>query len=92
MAIIDGMGSCEAALSPLLTGHLVTRRGGFDNVFLMLYMAAAAASLLLSKLTYKEASVDIVHHCKPCTCSLGDTMYKHVQQRMVMAVSRTRLL
>ena len=56
----------------------------------MLYVAAAAARLLLSKLAYKEASV--VHHCKACTCTLGDTVYKHVQQRMVMAVSRTRLL
>ena len=68
-AIIDGMGSCGAALGPLLTGHLVTLRGGFDNVFLMLYVAAAAASVLLSKLAYKEAS--FVHHCKVCYCTLG---------------------
>ena len=60
-AIIDGMGSCGAALGPVLTGHLVTLRGGFDNVFLMLYIAAAAASLLLSKLAYKEAS--FIHCC-----------------------------
>lgn len=60
-AIIDGMGSCGAALGPVLTGHLVvTLRGGFANIFLMLYIAAAAAGLLLSKLAYKEASLT---HC-----------------------------
>ena len=61
MAITNGMGKCGAALSPVLTGHLVTLRGGSDNFFLMLYIAAAAASLLLSKLAYKEAS--FIHCC-----------------------------
>ena len=64
-AIIDGMGSCGAALGPVLTGHLVTLRGGFDNVFLMLYISAAAAGLLLSKLAYKEASfIHLLQHAK----------------------------
>ena len=31
-AIIDGMGSCGAAVGPLLTGHLVSMSGQFDNV------------------------------------------------------------
>lgn len=75
-AIIDGMGSCGAALGPVLTGHLVTLRGGFDSVFLMLYIAAAAAGLLLSKLAYKEAS--LTHCCSvQSPCLRDDTVAAH---------------
>ncbi len=54
-AIIDGMGSCGAALGPLLTGHLAALPGGFDNVFYMLYAASAAAAALLARLVVREA-------------------------------------
>lgn len=53
-AIIDGMGSCGAALGPLLTGHLAALPGGFDNVFYMLYAASAAAAALLACLVVRE--------------------------------------
>lgn len=53
-SIIDGMGSCGAALGPLLTGYLSQRAGGFDNVFLMLYIASLAAALLLLRLVLRE--------------------------------------
>lgn len=53
-AIIDGMGSCGAAVGPLLTGHLVNLPGQFDNVFLMLYIAACTAGLLLLGLVVPE--------------------------------------
>ena len=53
-AIIDGCGSCGAALGPLLTGYLAQLRGGFDNVFAMLYVASLAAALLLSRLVVRE--------------------------------------
>jgi len=52
-AIIDGMGSIGAALGPMLTGYITTR-GGFDSVFLMLYISAAAAGLMLSKIACRE--------------------------------------
>ncbi len=52
-AIIDGMGSIGAAVGPLLTGY-ISEAGGFDGVFVMLYLAAAAAGLLLSRLCAKE--------------------------------------
>jgi len=54
-AIIDGMGSCGAALGPLLTGHLAALPGGFDNVFYMLAGASAAAAALLARLVVREA-------------------------------------
>lgn len=53
-SIIDGMGSCGAALGPLLTGYLSQRAGGFDNVFLMLYIASLAAAALLLRLVLRE--------------------------------------
>lgn len=53
-AIIDGMGSIGAALGPMLTGYISELPGEFNNVFLMLYVAALTAALLLSKLVYKE--------------------------------------
>jgi OPA family glycerol-3-phosphate transporter-like MFS transporter 1/2 len=53
-AIIDGCGSCGAALGPLLTGYLAELRGGFDNVFAMLYVASLAAALLLFRLVVRE--------------------------------------
>jgi OPA family glycerol-3-phosphate transporter-like MFS transporter 1/2 len=52
-AIIDGMGSIGAAIGPMLTGY-ISERGGFDGVFLMLYLSALAAGLLLIKLCIKE--------------------------------------
>lgn len=54
-AIIDGMGSIGAAIGPMLTGY-ISERGGFDGVFLMLYLSALAAGLLLIKLCIKEVS------------------------------------
>lgn len=53
-AIIDGMGSCGAALGPLLTGYLSQTAGGFDNVFLMLYAASLAAAALVMHLVIHE--------------------------------------
>lgn len=53
-AIIDGMGSIGAALGPVLTGYISELPGGFDNVFLMLYIAALCAGLLLSRLVLRE--------------------------------------
>jgi hypothetical protein len=47
------MGSIGAAIGPLLTG-IIAEAGGFDGVFLMLYMAAIAAGLLLIRLCIKE--------------------------------------
>lgn len=54
-AIIDGMGSIGAAIGPMLTGY-ISQRGGFDGVFLMLYLAALTAGLLLVRLCIKEVS------------------------------------
>lgn len=53
-AIIDGMGSIGAALGPMLTGYISELRGGFDNVFMMLYGAGFCAGLLLSGLVLRE--------------------------------------
>ncbi|KAL4457256.1 hypothetical protein ABPG75_012121 [Micractinium tetrahymenae] len=53
-AIIDGMGSIGAAIGPMMTGYISELPGGFDNVFYMLYGAAAAAGLLLTGLVFKE--------------------------------------
>lgn len=53
-AIIDGMGSFGAALGPMATGYISELKGGFDNVFLMLYAAALCAGLLLSQLVLRE--------------------------------------
>lgn len=55
-AIIDGMGSIGAAIGPMLTGY-ISERGGFDGVFLMLYLSALTAGLLLIKLCIKEVGV-----------------------------------
>jgi len=52
-AIIDGMGSIGAALGPMLTGY-ITSRGGFDMVFVMLYLSAGTAGLMLSKIAARE--------------------------------------
>lgn len=54
-AIIDGMGSIGAAIGPMLTGY-ISERGGFDGVFVMLYIAALSAGLLLVRLCIKEVS------------------------------------
>lgn len=53
-AIIDGMGSVGAAIGPAVVGYISELRGGFDNVFLMLYGAAACAGALLSGPVVKE--------------------------------------
>lgn len=53
-AIIDGMGSIGAAAGPVLTGYISELPGEFNNVFIMLYVSALSAALLLSKLVYKE--------------------------------------
>eukprot|EP00879_Flechtneria_rotunda_P018577 GHRR01019493.1.p1 GENE.GHRR01019493.1~~GHRR01019493.1.p1 ORF type:complete len:480 (+),score=139.47 GHRR01019493.1:95-1534(+) len=52
-AIIDGMGSIGAAIGPMLTGY-ISDTTGFDGVFLMLYIAALMAGLLLARLCIKE--------------------------------------
>ncbi len=52
-AIIDGMGSIGAAIGPMMTGY-ISQVGGFDLVFVMLYMSAITAGLLLIKLAAKE--------------------------------------
>lgn len=66
-AIIDGMGSCGAALGPLLTGHLAALPGGFNNVFYMLYAASAAAAALLARLVVREVGLQRISiwmcHC-----------------------------
>ncbi|KAF8069415.1 glycerol-3-phosphate transporter 1 [Scenedesmus sp. PABB004] len=54
-AIIDGMGSIGAAIGPMLTG-VISEAGGFDGVFLMLYLSALAAGLLLVRLCIKEVT------------------------------------
>lgn len=53
-AIIDGMGSIGAALGPMATGYISELKGGFDNVFTMLYASAFSAGLLLSSLVLRE--------------------------------------
>lgn len=55
-AIIDGMGSIGAAIGPMLTGY-ISQQGGFDGVFLMLYLSALTAGLLLVRLCIKEVSI-----------------------------------
>eukprot|EP00889_Picochlorum_renovo_P002464 jgi/Picre1/29494/NNA_004880.t1 len=55
-AIIDGMGSIGAALGPMATGYISELKGGFDNVFAMLYGSALAAGLLLSSLVVREVT------------------------------------
>ncbi|XP_018302530.1 glucose-6-phosphate exchanger SLC37A2 isoform X1 [Mycetomoellerius zeteki] len=52
-AIIDGTGSIGAAVGPLLAG-LVSRWGGWHNVFYMLMCADLFALLLLSRLVYRD--------------------------------------
>lgn len=47
----------------------------FDNVFLMLYIAAAAAGLLLSRLAYKEVSPI---YCCSCTTSTMQNLCLHL--------------
>ncbi|XP_011171941.2 glucose-6-phosphate exchanger SLC37A2 isoform X2 [Solenopsis invicta] len=52
-AIIDGTGSIGAAVGPLLAG-LVSRWGGWHDVFYMLMGADLFALLLLSRLVYRD--------------------------------------
>ncbi|KAH0549291.1 glucose-6-phosphate exchanger SLC37A2 isoform X1 [Cotesia glomerata] len=52
-AIIDGTGSIGAAVGPLLAG-VVSRWGGWHNVFYMLMISDLLALLLLSRLVYRE--------------------------------------
>ena len=66
-AIIDGMGSCGAALGPLLTGHLAALPGGFDNVFYMLYAASAAAAALLARLVVREVGLPRINMHVNCS-------------------------
>lgn len=53
-SIIDGMGSIGAALGPMLTGYVSELPGGFDNVFIMLYVASLCAGLLLTGIVLGE--------------------------------------
>ncbi|XP_012523580.1 glucose-6-phosphate exchanger SLC37A2 isoform X2 [Monomorium pharaonis] len=52
-AIIDGTGSIGAAVGPLLAG-VVSRWGGWHDVFYMLMCADLFALLLLSRLVYRD--------------------------------------
>ena len=52
-AIIDGMGSIGAAIGPMMTGY-ISEIGGFDLVFVMLYLSAIMAGLLIVRLAAKE--------------------------------------
>lgn len=72
-AIIDGMGSIGAAIGPMLTGY-ISQRGGFDGVFLMLYLSALTAGLLLVRLCSREVSREILSGCM-CLwgCSVWET-------------------
>nr|KYP51516.1 Sugar phosphate exchanger 2 [Cajanus cajan] len=51
-SIIDGTGSVGAALGPLLTGFISTRR--WNGVFIMLVLGAFIAGLLLTRLIIAE--------------------------------------
>lgn len=51
-AIIDGTGSVGATLGPLLTGFISS--GGWNNVFIMLMIAALVSGLLLTRLVIDE--------------------------------------
>lgn len=53
-AINAGLGSCAATASSGSTRHLLTIKGVYDNVFIMLYLATAAAGLFLTKVAYRE--------------------------------------
>lgn len=84
-AIIDGMGSIGAAIGPMVTGYISELPGGFDNVFIMLYGAAACAGLLLTKLVIKE-SRDLLRKARgyrqqgaPDADSVPDFMLDHAQ-------------
>jgi sugar phosphate permease len=50
------MGSIGAAIGPLLTG-IIAEAGGFDGVFMMLYLSAIAAGALLIRLCAKEVRI-----------------------------------
>ncbi|PNW74950.1 hypothetical protein CHLRE_12g503000v5 [Chlamydomonas reinhardtii] len=63
-AIIDGMGSLGAALGPMMTGF-ISDRGGFDMVFMMLYVSAVTAGALLVKLVAKELQLMSTRGAKP---------------------------
>ena len=49
--------SLGAALGPLLTSYLSQSKGGFDNVFYMLYASSLAAAVLLSRLVIIEVPI-----------------------------------
>ncbi|KAK9143108.1 hypothetical protein Syun_012508 [Stephania yunnanensis] len=53
-AIIDGTGSVGAAFGPLLTGYISSR--SWNDVFIMLMVAALIAGLLLTRLVMQEVA------------------------------------
>ena len=55
--------SLGAALGPLLTSYLSQRKGGFDNVFYMLYASSLAAAVLLSRLVFNEVIIPNTSQC-----------------------------
>lgn len=83
-AIIDGMGSCGAALGPLLTGYLSQRAGGFDNVFLMLYIASLGAAALLLRLVLRE----VRHYMRAHLPDMHLMMYSSQCLRALSATNR----
>ena len=62
-AIIDGTISVGAALGPLSTGFISS--GGWNNVFVMLMIAALVSGLLLTRLVTDEVK-EKVHKASRC--------------------------
>ena len=56
-AIIDGTGSIGAAIGPLLTGYISAK--SWNDVFVMLMVAALIVGLLLTRLVVAEVAVKI---------------------------------
>jgi MFS transporter, OPA family, solute carrier family 37 (glycerol-3-phosphate transporter), member 1/2 len=61
-AIIDGTGGIGAALGPVLVGYIAESKRGFDDVFIMLYAAAAAAAFMLTKVMVLEVTALCTKH------------------------------
>lgn len=53
-AIIDGTGSIGAVVGPAATGLIAQFAPTYNDMFYMLYVSAAAATVLLSRLTGRE--------------------------------------
>jgi nitrate/nitrite transporter NarK len=53
-AIIDGTGSIGAVVGPAATGLIAQFAPTYNDMFSMLYLSAAAATALLTRLTARE--------------------------------------